>query len=63
MCLSTVYNKSVENENVLLRNVQKIAVDGDTLVLTDLLESEMSIKGRLIMADLVNGRVIVDTAD
>ncbi len=63
MCLSTVYNKSVEDENILLRNVQKITVDGDTLVLTDLLESEMIVKGRLVMADLVNGRVIVDTAD
>ncbi len=63
MCLSTVYDKSVENENILLRNVQKITVDGDTLVLTDLLESEMIVKGRLVMADLVNGRVIVDTAD
>jgi predicted RNA-binding protein len=53
----------VEDENILLRNVQKITVDGDTLVLTDLLESEMIVKGRLVMADLVNGRVIVDTAD
>jgi predicted RNA-binding protein len=63
MCLSTVYDKTAADENVLLSNVQKITVDGDMIVLTDLLESEMSIQGKLIMADLVNGRVIVDTGD
>jgi predicted RNA-binding protein len=43
--------------------MSKKSLDGDMIVLTDLLESEMSIQGKLIMADLVNGRVIVDTGD
>jgi predicted RNA-binding protein len=62
MCLSTVYNKTEADENMLLRNVQKITVCGDELVFTDLLEKETRIPGRLVMADLVNGRVIIDTA-
>ncbi len=60
MCLSTVYDKTPTNENVLLRNVQKITVSGETLILTDLLEKEISIPASLITADLVNGCVIVD---
>jgi hypothetical protein len=40
--------------------VQKITVSGETLILTDLLEKEISIPASLITADLVNGCVIVD---
>ncbi len=60
MCLSTVYDKTPTNDHILLRNVQKITVSGETLILTDLLEKEISIPANLITADLVNGCVIVD---
>jgi predicted RNA-binding protein len=61
MCLSKVYVQSGPTEKMLLNNIQKISVDGDTLVFTDLLEQETRLKGRLLFADLVNGRIIVDT--
>lgn len=60
MCLSTVYDKTPTDDRILLRNVQKITVSGDTLILTDLLEREISLSANLISADLVNGCVIVD---
>jgi predicted RNA-binding protein len=44
-----------------MSNVQKFSVEGDTLVLTDLLENELRVKGRLVSADLVGGKVIIET--
>lgn len=61
MCLSKVFEKNGVSEQMLLNNIQKIAFDGDSLVFTDLLENDTRIQGRLISADLVNGKVIVDT--
>lgn len=61
MCLSTVYNKTVSRDTVLLTEIQKIEFRGDELIFTDLMERETRIAGRLLMADLVNGRVVVDT--
>lgn len=60
MCLSTVYNGSASAENALVRNVQGIRIDGDTLFFTDLLEREHEYKGRLVSADMVNGSVIIE---
>lgn len=63
MCLSTVYAKSVTDANIMAKNVQKICFDGETIVLTDLMENDVRIDGRLRMVDLVNGVVIIDTED
>lgn len=60
MCLSKVYEKNVSSEKLLLNNIQKITFDGDSLVFTDLLENDTKIKARLVSADLVNGKVIID---
>jgi predicted RNA-binding protein len=61
MCLSKVYTKNGAGEKMLLNNIQRIGVEGDTLVFTDLLENETRIPGKLLLADLVNGKVIVET--
>ncbi len=61
MCLSKVYEKSGSSEKMLLNNIQKIMFDDDSLVFTDLLENDTRIKGRLVSADLVNGKVIIET--
>lgn len=63
MCLSKVYKKSASADNMLLSNIQRIAFDGDSIIFTDLMERETRITGRLILADLVGGTVIVDTAE
>lgn len=62
MCLSSIYNKSVDDNNLLIRNVQQIKVDGDNLIFTDILEDETRMVGKIVSADLVEGRVIVDVA-
>ena len=62
MCLSKVFEKSGQSEKLLLTNVQRISVDGDTLVFTDLLENETRLSGRLVLCDLVGGKVVVEPA-
>ncbi len=60
MCLSTVYNKSAADDNLLCRNIMKIDVQGDQIKLTDIMQTETDVVGRIVSADLVNGVVIVD---
>ena len=62
MCLSSVYNKTPDAENLLLRNVQFFKIEGEYVVCTDILAQDMRIHGTLVSADLVNGQVIVDVA-
>jgi predicted RNA-binding protein len=61
MCLSRVYEKNGSSENLLLNNIQKISFEEDGIVFTDLLENETKLQGKLLLADLVNGKVIIDT--
>lgn len=61
MCLSIVYKNQKDEKNVLMRNVMCIETNKDLLVLTDLMERKMEVKGRLAQANLVDGFVIVDT--
>ncbi|NLT40679.1 MAG: CooT family nickel-binding protein [Clostridiales bacterium] len=61
MCLSKVYEKAGASEKLLLNNIQRIGFDGDSIVFTDLLENDTRITGRLLSADLVNGKVIIET--
>lgn len=63
MCLSKVYEKTSASENMLLNNIQKITFDGDGIIFTDLLERDTRIVGKLISADLVNGKVLVETGN
>lgn len=63
MCLSKVYEKNGSDEKLLLNNIQRINFDGGDIVFTDLLENETRIRGRLILADLVGGKVLVDVRE
>ena len=60
MCLSTVYNKSAEDNNVLCKNVMKINVDGENIRLVDIMQTETNVVGKIISADLINGVVVLD---
>lgn len=60
MCLSKVYEKSGADETLLLNNIQRIRFDGGSLIFTDLMENETRLQGKLLLCDLVNGKVIVD---
>jgi predicted RNA-binding protein len=63
MCLSRVFEKKGGKENLLLNNIQRIRFEGETIIFTDLLENETKIAGKLVLADLVGGKVVVETND
>ena len=60
MCLSTVYKNSMEPQNVVLRNVMRIECQEGTVILTDLMDRQVTLEGRLLEANLVDGFVIVE---
>ena len=60
MCLSTVYKNTMEPQNVVLRNVMHIKCEEDSVILTDLMDRQVVIQGRLVEANLVDGFVIVE---
>lgn len=55
MCLATVYKES--DDSVIFRNVSRIDVDGDRIVLRDIMGDERIIEGRILMVDLANSVV------
>jgi len=59
MCLSTVYKGTREPQNVVMSNVQRIDVQDGQLLLTDLLDRQTVVVGKLVMVDLVGGVAIV----
>ena len=59
MCLSTVYKNQKNPASILMKNVMAIECRGGCVILTDLMERQMTIEGELEMANLVDGFVIV----
>lgn len=59
MCLANVYENSVEQENLLLSNVQRIDCKDGFVVLVDLFERETRIAGRLVTIDLVGNTAVI----
>lgn len=59
MCLSTVYKNKISPETIAMPNVMQIDIDGDMVILTDLLERQMAIHGTLVTANLVEGTAVV----
>jgi predicted RNA-binding protein len=59
MCLSTVYRNEKADSNVLCQYVAHIAIEGDKIILTDVLGAKTEIVGKLLTADLTAGTVIV----
>lgn len=55
MCLATVYKES--DDSVIFRNVSRIDVDGDKVVLRDIMGDERVVEGRILMVDLANSIV------
>ena len=63
MCLSTIYCGSVKQDNMVMKNVRMIEYRNGTIVLTDLMERQVSIEGELAMADLVDGVAVIREKD
>lgn len=59
MCLSTVYKGSREPNNVIMSNVQSIELQDGQILLTDLMERQTVVVGKLLSVDLVGGVAIV----
>ena len=55
MCLATVYKES--DDSVIFKNVSRIDVDGNKLVLIDFMGDERVVEGRILMVDLANSIV------
>ena len=63
MCLSTVYRNEKTPQSVVMRNVTSIRCEEGMVILTDLMEQTCAIEGTLELANLVDGCVIVKTAN
>ena len=63
MCLSTVYKNKMEAEAIVMKNVMQIQCKDGCVILTDLMDRQVSIEGTLESANLVDGYVIVKTED
>ena len=61
MCLSTVYKNSKTEDAVIMKNVMSIECKDGCVILTDLMDRQISIEGVLESANLVDGFVIVRT--
>lgn len=59
MCLSTVYKNEKTLDNVVMKNVMRLECKGGMVVITDLMERQVAIQGRLAEANLVDGIVLV----
>lgn len=62
MCLSTVYKNSLTPEAIMMRNVMRIECQEGKVILTDLMERQLTIEGTLEMANLVDGVAVVREA-
>lgn len=58
MCLATV-KKS--DDTVVCRNISRIDVEGDTLIIRDILGDEVRVKGQILMVDLANSLVKIES--
>ena len=58
MCLATVYKK--RDDSVIFKNVSRIDVEGDTLILSDIMGETRTVKGSILMVDLANSIVKVN---
>ena len=59
MCLSTVYKGEKAPQNIVKSNVQRIDLQDGQILLTDLMDREMVVMGKLLSVDLVGGTAIV----
>ena len=55
MCLATVYKES--DDSVIFKNVSRSDVDGEKIILRDIMGDERIVEGRILMVDLANSVV------
>ena len=57
MCLATVSKDN--DDSVIFKNVSRINVEGDKLILRDIMGDERVVEGSILMVDLANSIVKV----
>lgn len=57
MCLATVCKEN--DDSVIFKNVSRINVEGDKLILRDIMGDERVVEGSILMVDLANSIVKV----
>lgn len=57
MCLATVYKTVQDTEEVVLKNVSKIYVEGSSVRLVDIMGADVVIEGSISFVDLANSVV------
>lgn len=57
MCLATVYKTMKDTEEVVLKNVSKIYVEGDSVRLIDIMGAEVVVEGAISFVDLAGSVV------
>jgi|GEM_PF-128362 len=62
MCLATVY-KTREPENVILQFVSKLEVEGNAIILTDIMGEQRKVQGKIQMVDLANNIVKIEEVE
>ena len=62
MCLSTVYKGEKAPQNIVMSNVQRIDLQDGQVLLTDLMDRQVVVVGKLLSVDLVGGVAIVQEA-
>ncbi|MBQ3661565.1 MAG: CooT family nickel-binding protein [Firmicutes bacterium] len=63
MCLSNVYEKSPDADNLLLRNIADVRFEGDALVLTDIMGITRRLEAKVKKIDLLENYIIVETEE
>ncbi len=59
MCLATAYNTN-QPDSVILEYVSRIELDGNKIILTDVMGDRKVVEGTLEMADLTGGVVKIN---
>ena len=57
MCLATVYKTMKDTDEVVLKNVSKIYVEGDSVRLIDIMGAEVVVEGAISFVDLTGSVV------
>jgi len=62
MCLSNVYKTTGDEETLVCEYVSNISVEGENVIITDVLGKEITVPGTLLKVDLIKNIVMIKSA-
>ena len=60
MCMVSLYRNEKKPENLLMENVFRVADKDGQIQLTDIMGRELTLRGRISLADLNNNFIVVE---